>query len=217
MRVSVRLFAAAAEALGTRRLDLELPDGVTAAQCLEELAARGGGRLLARCSIAVERAVVAPDTVLPPGAEIAVLPPVSGGQGEYVVGPEPIAASQLLAAVAAADCGANVLFLGTVRGQTGDVRTAHLEYEAYRDMAVEVLRQIGRAAEGMWPGVRLAMVHRTGVVPPGEAAVAVAAAASHRGDAFAAARFCIERIKVELPVWKKEQAPDGSARWVDHA
>jgi molybdopterin synthase catalytic subunit len=60
------------------------------------------------------------------------------------------------------------------------------------------------------------MAHRTGRLEPGEAAVGVAAASAHRGEAFAAARFCIERVKAELPVWKKEWSPDGQGSWVDH-
>lgn len=215
MRLAVRVFAGAAEALGARLVEVELPEGATAGQCLEALAERGGG-LLRRCRVAVDRATVGPAHVLHAGSEVAVLPPVSGGADHLVVGPEPISADGLLAAVADPDCGGNVLFLGTVRGRTGDWRTERLEYEAYGDMADEVLARIAAAARRMWPGVRLAMAHRTGAVPPGQAAVGVAAAASHRGDAFAAARFCIERIKTELPVWKKERSPEGREFWVEH-
>lgn len=216
MRLTVRLFAGAAEALGARAVEVDLPEGATAAQCLDVLAERGGG-LLRRCSVAVDRATVGPAHVLRAGTEVAILPPVSGGAGPLlVVGPEPISADGLLAAVADPDCGGNVLFLGTVRGRTGAWRTESLEYEAYGDMAGEVLARIAAAARRMWPGARLALAHRTGVVPPGQAAVGVAAAATHRGDAFAAARFAIERVKTELPVWKKERSPEGREFWVEH-
>jgi molybdopterin synthase catalytic subunit/molybdopterin converting factor small subunit len=215
LRLALRLFAAAAEALGTREVWLELPDGATARDCLEALAARGGP-LLRRCRLAVDRAAVPPDFRLTEGAEVAVLPPVSGG-GALSVGPEPVSPEALLAAVAGPDAGGNVLFLGTVRGRTGQQRTARLQYEAYPQMAERVLADVAAEASRLWPGVRVAMAHRIGPLAPGEAAVGVAAAASHRGDAFAAARFCIERLKAELPVWKKEERPDGSAFWVDHA
>jgi molybdopterin converting factor subunit 1 len=216
VRIEVRLFAGAAEAVGARRLRLDLPEGATAADCLAALAVRGGD-VLRRCRVAVDRRLVAPEAPLPEGAEVAVLPPVSGGALRLCrVGPEPIRAEELLAAVADPDLGGNVLFLGTVRGRTGAERTEELEYEAYEEMAEETLRRLADEAARWWPGVRLALVHRTGPVPPGEGAVGVAAAAAHRGDAFAAARFCIERLKRELPVWKRERGPDGRSRWVEH-
>ena len=215
MRLTIRLFAAAAEAMGARESTEEFPDAPTARALLEALARRGGPLLL-RCSVAVDRTLVAPDAVLPGGAEIAVLPPVSGGAGVFHVGPEPITADAVLAQIADPDLGGQVLFLGTVRGRTDDAQTVYLQYEAYVDMAVMVLEDIARRARSLWPGCRIAMWHRTGTLRPGEPAVAVASAAAHRGDAFAASRFCIERLKVELPVWKKEVSPEGRAVWADH-
>lgn len=218
MRVAVRLFAGAADALGARQLAVELPDGATAGDLREELARRGGP-LLQRCTVAVDRRAVTPGHVLPPGAEVAVLPPVSGGGERPLlhVGPEPIGAEALLRAVGGADLGGQVLFLGTVRGHTDGAETVRLEYEAYAEMAEVVLQQIAAEAGRLWPGVRLAVWHRIGSLDPGEAAVGVAAAAAHRGDAFTAARFAIERVKAELPVWKREHARSGAARWVEHA
>lgn len=215
MRLTIRLFAAAAEAVGARECSEEFPEAPTAAGLLEALARRGGP-LLFRCTVAMERRIVSPDTPLRAGAEIAVLPPVSGGSAAFRIGPEPISADAILAEVADPDLGGQVLFLGTVRQRTDDLRTARLEYEAYADMAVAVLEDIAARARGLWPGCRVAMWHRVGTLRPGEPAVAVAAAAAHRGDAFAASRFCIERLKVELPVWKKEVSPEGRAVWADH-
>ena len=146
----------------------------------------------------------------------------TGGHSDWVnegilyVGPDPVVADRLLQAVAHADAGASVLFLGTVRRSTGTTQTDLLHYEAYGAMAEDVLRGIAAAARSLWPGVRLAIAHRTGDLRPGDVAVGVAAAASHRGDAFDAARFCVERLKLQLPVWKKEHLSDGSAYWVDH-
>jgi molybdopterin synthase catalytic subunit len=218
VRVAVRLFAGAADALGARQLAVELPDGATAGD-LREVLARHGGPLLQRCAVAVDRRTVTPGTVLPPGAEVAVLPPVSGGEEPALLrlGPEAIDAQALLRAVGGADQGGQVLFLGTVRGHTDGAETLRLEYEAYTEMAEAVLQRVAAEAGRLWPGLRLAVWHRTGSLVPGEAAVGVAAAAAHRGDAFAAARFAIERVKAELPVWKREHAPSGAARWVEHA
>jgi molybdopterin synthase catalytic subunit/molybdopterin converting factor small subunit len=211
----VRLFAAAAECLGARETEVELPRGATAGQLLSLLAGQGGPLLL-RCTVAEDRRAVGPDHVLRPGAEVAVLPPVSGGGGAFRVGPEPIAPEAILREVADPDLGGQVLFLGTVRAATDGAPTERLEYEAYGEMAAEVLASIAARARRHWPGCRLAIWHRTGTLRPGEVALAVAAAAAHRGDAFAAARFAVERVKAELPVWKKEWAPDGSGTWVDH-
>ena len=215
MRLVVRLFAGAAAAVAAREVTQELPAAATARQLLEALAERGGPLLL-RCSVAVDRRIIAAEARLPAGAEVAVLPPVSGGSGAFRIGPEPISADALLAEVAAPDRGGQVLFLGTVRGRTDGATTAHLEYESYAEMAVEVLADIARRALALWPDCRIAIWHRTGVLLPGAAAVGVVAAAAHRGDAFAASRFCIERLKVELPVWKKEVSPGGRSIWVDH-
>ena len=215
MRLSVRLFGAAAEVAAAPRLCVEVPDGSTVAQIQAALQPRLGA-LAGRCVIAVDRRVAAPHDVVAAGAEVALLPPVSGGDGR--VGPEPVDPAALLAEVSDPDLGGVVLFLGTVRGRTdGTLATARLHYEAYTAMAVDVLDALALQAGRLWPGVRIAMRHRTGTLAPGDVAVGVAAAASHRGDAFAAARFCIERLKVELPVWKKEEAPDGSGFWVEHA
>ena len=215
MEVDVRLFAAAAEALGARTCRVQLPEGASAADLLEALAARGGD-LLRRCQVAVDQERVPALQRLPESGEIVVLPPVSGGAAALRVGPEPIAAEALLAAIHDPDLGAEVLFLGTVRAHTDGQATVHLEYEAYGPMAERTLDAIAGRAARLWPGCRLAIAHRTGRLEPGEAAVGVAAASAHRGEAFAAARFCIERVKAELPVWKKEWSPDGQTSWVDH-
>lgn len=214
MEIEVRLFASAAEAVGTRTLRVRLPEGASAADLLDALAIRGGD-LIRRCQVAVNRERVGADHRLPAEGEIAVLPPVSGGAA-LRVGPEPVDVASLLAEVSGPALGAQVIFLGTVRAHTDDHDTVVLEYEAYGPMAERVLDAIATRAARHWPGCRLAIAHRTGGLAPGEIAVGVAAGAAHRGDAFAAARFAIERVKAELPVWKKEWSPQGQSSWVDH-
>ncbi len=216
MRIDVRLFGAAAEALGTRVHTLETQGGLTCGELLAILV-REGGPVLGRCRVAINRVAAEPRDPVPPGAEVAVLPPVSGGApGQVHVGPEPVSAQDLLERVADPSCGAQVLFMGTVRASTDGWQTRGLDYEAYASMAESVLEDIAQRADALWPGCRLAMAHRVGILAPGQAAVGVAAASSHRGDAFAAARFCIERLKQELPVWKKELGVDGRTFWADH-
>ncbi|MBI4614899.1 MAG: molybdenum cofactor biosynthesis protein MoaE [Planctomycetes bacterium] len=125
----------------------------------------------------------------------------------------PIDAARVLAAVRSGSCGAIVTFDGTVRDHHEGRRVLLLEYHAYRPMAHEMLSEIARDAARRWPDVRLAIVHRLGRLEIGETSVLVAAAAPHRAQAFEAARHAIERIKVDVPIWKKEYY-DGGVIWV---
>jgi len=117
----------------------------------------------------------------------------------------------LLAAVQGPERGGTCVFLGTVRSED-DV--TGIEYSAYDQMAIaEIERMLGEARE-RWPEARVALQHRVGLIPVGEASIAIAAAAPHRDAAFAACRYVIEEVKKRLPVWKKELRGDGRATWV---
>jgi len=109
-----------------------------------------------------------------------------------------------------------VLFVGTVREDTWpDGRTVvALEYEAYEEMALEKLRSLTEELKQKWKAQKVALVHRLGRVPVGEVSVAVAVSAAHRAEAFAAAQEAMNRLKLEVPIWKKEVASDGSKHWV---
>lgn len=125
----------------------------------------------------------------------------------------PLSVDEMLAAVAHASVGGTALFVGTVRDHDGgrDVRT--LEYTAH-PTAEDALRAVAeRVAEGR-PGVRLAVVHRVGLLAVGDAAVVVAASAPHRGEAFEAGRLLIDTLKHEVPIWKHQRFGDGSEEWV---
>ncbi len=118
----------------------------------------------------------------------------------------------LLAEVEGPERGGTCVFLGTVRRED-DV--TGIEYSAYDQMAIaEIERMLGEARE-RWPEARVALQHRLGLIPVGEASIAIAAAAPHRDAAFAACRYVIEEVKKRLPIWKKELHADGSATWVD--
>lgn len=119
----------------------------------------------------------------------------------------------LLAAVARPEAGGTVLFVGTTRDHNEGHVVERLEYEAYREMAVTEMARIGDEIRRRWSVVEVAMVHRIGVVPIGEASVAVAVAAAHRDEAFAACRFGIDTLKATVPIWKKEFYVGGE-RWV---
>jgi len=127
----------------------------------------------------------------------------------------PIPASDLLAEVAAPQCGGTCLFLGTVRDAPADGGVTGIEYSAYEAMAVAEFDRILAEVRRRWPDARLAVRHRLGLVPTEEASIAIAAAAPHRAEAFEACRYVIEQVKKRLPIWKKELRADGTTLWVD--
>jgi molybdopterin synthase catalytic subunit len=127
---------------------------------------------------------------------------------------QPIDYHALIDAVVRAECGAVVLFLGTVRELTGDVRTVFLDYEAYAPMAEKKMAEIEADVRSRWPVGDVRIVHRLGRLTVGEVSVAVAVSCPHRAQSFEAARYTIDRVKELVPIWKKENAPDGATDWV---
>src|SRR5690242_12001550 len=112
------------------------------------------------------------------------------------------------------DCGAVVTFLGTVRDLTDGRVTIALDYEAYPTMAEKKMAEIEREARERWPVGEMAMVHRLGRLEVGEISVAVSVSCPHRGQAFDACRYAIDRLKELVPIWKKENWVDGRTEWV---
>ena len=112
------------------------------------------------------------------------------------------------------DCGAVVTFLGTVRDLTGDRVTVALDYEAYPGMAEKKMAEIEAETRSRWPVGEIALVHRLGRLEVGDISVAVAVSCPHRGQAFEACRYAIDRLKELVPIWKKENWADGSTEWV---
>jgi molybdopterin synthase catalytic subunit len=112
--------------------------------------------------------------------------------------------------------GAMVTFLGAVRGHNAGRRVRYLEYEAFDALALKTFARISTEAIARWPGVRLAIHHRVGRLEIGEASIAIAAASAHRGDAYAACRYAIERVKQTAPIWKREFF-EGGAVWIEGA
>ena len=107
------------------------------------------------------------------------------------------------------------MFLGTVRNGPDEQGVTAIEYSAYEEMVEVEFGRLLDDAGGRWPEARIAVRHRLGVIPSGEASIAIAAAAPHRAQAFEACRFVIEEVKRRIPVWKKELRVDGTATWVD--
>src|SRR5712691_982793 len=126
-----------------------------------------------------------------------------------------LAVDRLVAEVAHGDCGGTCVFLGTVRNGPDEQGVTAIEYSAYEDMVDAEFGRLLADARGRWPEARIAVRHRLGTIPVGEASIAIAAAAPHRAQAFEACRYVIEEVKRRVPVWKKELRVDGSEIWVD--
>src|SRR5688500_2134602 len=193
----------------------ELPEGAPVRGLRARLAADHPAltELWARTAVAVNGELAAGDAAIPDGAEVALLPPVSGGRAPAVaLVEEPLDPATVAAAVSGPDCGAVVLFVGTVRDHHHARAVERLTYTAYRAMAE---RRLGVIAEELQDAhaARLAIAHRLGDLVPGEASVVIAAAAPHREAAYRASRDCLERLKREVPIWKREHYDDGTARW----
>jgi molybdopterin synthase catalytic subunit len=116
-------------------------------------------------------------------------------------------------AVRAPDCGGVVTFLGTVRSPSRGREVLYLEYEAYPEMAIPKMREIADEIRERWGITRVAIRHRVGRLLPGEPSVAIAVAAPHRHEAFAACEYAILRLKQIVPIWKKEVWADGE-EWI---
>lgn len=235
--VHVRLFAMQRELAGTRALDLELPGGATIEDAWVEVVRRVPALAPGRPAIRFARngAYAPAETVLEGGDEVAMIPPVSGGTGP--VSPRileiraepfgPAILEELSERLATPDDGAVVGFLGVTRRSPGtpapgqEVEAARhtgrvvegLTYETHAAMALAVMGQIADEIATRFGVTRLAIVHREGDVPLGEASVAIVACAPHRDAAFEAARYAIDETKARAPIWKAEQFEDGHV-WI---
>ncbi len=211
MRVSVRCFAVLRE-LALDRTELTLPAGASIADAWSLLAASYPALTPHRPYVRPARngAYAAWETSIADGDEVAFLPPVSGGAPSGLTS-APIDVAALEASVARSGHGALVTFVGRARDRADDGREVQeLEYEAYPEMAESVLAAIAAEAQQRWGATSVAVMHRVGLVPIGEAAVAIVTAAPHRSDAYEANRFVIEAVKERLPIWKRERFADGS-------
>jgi molybdopterin synthase catalytic subunit len=210
MRITVRLFAVLRERAGCSELDLDLPAGATAGDAMLALSRETGIGDLGDelpIGVAVNREYSGRDALLSDGDEVALIPPVSGGEAAVRVLEEPLDPARLTTAVGRPGAGAVVTFCGTTR----DVPELH--YEAYREMAEERINTIVQEVAASHGLEAAAAEHRVGVVPLGEPSVVVAVSAAHRQEAFSGAREIIDRIKAEAPIWKREVDGD-RAEWV---
>jgi molybdopterin synthase catalytic subunit len=134
----------------------------------------------------------------------------------FRISAEPLDAAAVSASVASNACGAVTVFVGLVRSENGGRRVTWLDYEAYEPLAIKAFEQIDHEARERWPAAQLAITHRIGRLSIGEASVVIAAASPHRAEAFAVARYAIERIKQIAPIWKHEHF-EGGETWIEGA
>ncbi len=215
-------FATALDAVGSAETEHELPDGSTIADLIERLTAvyPDLALLWPRLAVAVDGEVAA-DRAAPlhDGAEVALLPPVSGGScgatsgrlRDGAVDAETVAAAR--AGVEDAGKGAVVMFVGNVRNSFGGRPVERITYSAYPAMAERRLERIVNELEAAEAGTRVEIVHGLGTLEVGDASVVIATASAHRRQAYEANRLALERLKAEVPIWKREHYRDGESAW----
>jgi len=208
MRVTVRFFAGLRERVGANRRDVELPDGVLVGDLWPML---GIGEEPTGLLYAVNRAYAERTERLADGDEVALIPPVSGGAFRLTHGP--VNLTSVVVEVVDERAGAIATFLGTVRSQSRGRDVIALEYEAYEEMAEEVMAAIAAELLARYDLCKVAMAHRLGRVELGETSVAIGVSAPHRQDALAACADAIEALKARVPLWKKELYTDGE-EWI---
>lgn len=227
MELEVRLFGGLWERTGGQRVvTVDLADDATVADLRAQLARAfpALADLLPRVNVAVDLEVVGPQHRLDTATEVAVLPPVAGGAGDDaphakvvtgLVAP-PFDVAAVVAQVTGHDVGGAVTFLGTVRDHAPDLDgVVRLDYSAYEPMAEKVMADLAAALLTDHPDVRgLALLHATGELAVGDHTILIVACAAHRAAAFDACRDALERVKDEVPVFKREVTADGAHRWV---
>ncbi|MCH7698794.1 MAG: molybdenum cofactor biosynthesis protein MoaE [Chloroflexi bacterium] len=218
MKVNISLFAGLHDLVGKRNLTLELTDGATVDQLRNEL-----GQLypvvvpyLATLVCAVDDEYVPVDHALKDGDEVALIPPVSGGNDAlFLVTSEPLDAQQLVEAVRMDESGAVTLFHGVARNHSDGRAVRALEYEAHASLAEKKLREVAGDVGRKFDITGIGVHHRTGRLEIGETSLLVAVSAAHRREAFEACHYAVDRIKEVVPIWKKEIWEDGGGDWVE--
>ena len=208
MQVRIRLFAGLRERAGTGARTLDLTDGATLGDVWPAL---GLGDEPSGLLYAVNKRYAELATALADGDEVAVIPPVSGG--DFRVTAEPLSLDAVVREVQRDEAGAVATFLGTVRKRSRDRNVLYLEYEAYEGMAEQTMAELADELAERHELLAVAIHHRVGRVDIGETSVVIAVSASHRASALAACAEAIDELKVSVPLWKKETYMGGE-EWI---
>jgi len=221
--IHVLFFGAARDAVEANELDISVDAPATVSSAFRKLVTqfsyleRFGRSLL----FAVIQEYATPDTVLKDNDELAVFPPVSGGNtcdyrcpyDFFELTTERIDVGQVARRFVLPECGATVTLDGYAREWTKGKRTLYLVYEAYDAMALTEMQRLGAEAHKRFEIAHIGIVHRTGRLEIGETSVVIAAGAPHRQAAFQACEWAIKELKRTVPIWKKEVFENGE-EWV---
>jgi molybdopterin synthase catalytic subunit len=214
------LFGQAREFVGASSIELTITQPATVESAFSLLSAQhpklaAMGRSLV---FAINEEYASRNQGLVDNDQLAILPPVSGGESEsrdiFEITRDPIDIIDLRARLLEDDSGAVVIFDGVVRNNTKGRPTLYLEYEGYEGMALKTMAQIGREVHEQWSINRFGMIHRLGRMEIGESSVVIIVTSAHRRIAFEACHYAIDRLKKIVPIWKKEFFEDGEV-WVE--
>ena len=208
VKVRVRLFAALRERAGSRSLELELPDDAVVGDVWNEL---GLGLEPDGLLYAVNRDYAEKSAKISPDDEVAVIPPVSGG--DFRLSETPLSIEAAVSEVRSDDAGAIATFVGTTRARSRGREVLHLEYEAYEGMAEQVMAGLADSLKERHDLCEVAIHHRIGRVDIGETSVVIAVSAPHRAAALDACHEAIDELKLTVPLWKKELY-EGGEEWI---
>ncbi len=208
MKVTVKLFAGLRERAGWGASELELPDGARLEDVWSELDL---GEQPRGIHYALNKGYANRSTALSDGDEVALIPPVSGG--DFRLSNEPLSLDAVIAEVADERAGAIATFTGTTRIESRGRTVQFLDYEAYAGMAEDVMAQIVARLGERYELCAVAIHHRVGRVGIGEPSVVIAVSAPHRADALAACKEAIDTLKETVPLWKKE-VYEGGEEWI---
>lgn len=222
VQVSIRVlfFGAARDAVDATQLELSLAAPATVASAFAKLVESFPGleRFGRSLLFAVNQEYATRDTLLTENDELAVFPPVSGGDSHdfFELTSGTIDVGAVARRVVLPECGATVTLDGYAREWTKGKRTLYLVYEAYEPMALTEMQRLGVEAHKQFEIAHIGIVHRTGRVDIGETSVVIAVSAPHRHAAFLACEWAIKELKRTVPIWKKEIYADGES-WVEAA
>jgi len=208
MRVAVKLFAGLRERAGFGERSLDLGEG---ARVADVWAALRLGDEPPGLLYAVNKAYAERDAELAEGDEVALIPPVSGG--DFRLSEEPLDVSAVVREVERNEAGAIATFIGTTRETSRGRHVLYLDYEAYPGMAEKTMAELAEELKERYEILEVAIHHRVGRVAIGEMSVVIAVSGPHRADALSACREAIDRLKVAVPLWKKE-VYEGGEEWI---
>jgi MoaE-MoaD fusion protein len=206
VQVNVKLFAGLRERAGWKEREL---DGVE--KVADVWPALGLGDEPKGLLYAVNKSYADVDRPLADGDEVALIPPVSGGT--FRIQTEPLSLDEVVDEVRSDQAGAIATFVGTTRVHSRGRTVLHLDYEAYEEMAEQVMSELAVELKTRYDVCEIAIHHRAGRVEIGEASVVIAVSAPHRQDALAACKDAIDTLKERVPLWKKE-VYEGGEEWI---